>query len=179
MRRQSLNASETDNSAPGTQPGREAQARAIGEDMLARTGQALLDGDWRAHVACFTIPHWLEGFDGHREIDSVAGLRALFLAASSYYRDHNVTDIHRNVVAAEFVAADVVHFTHETRLLANTLLVKPVHSVFSEMVLGDDGVWRCRRCRYAITGAPRLERALARAGAATDPDMSAKEGDDD
>lgn len=134
-------------------------AIAIVDACLDGTGNGLLTGDYDLFAEWFTFPYISETFRGERVVQDREEMRRMFQGAVDFYRQNNVTDLARNVVAAGFSTPDLIRATHQTRLLSGTLLIKPPHSAFSEMRL-IDGAWKVTVTRYAITAMPSLELLL-------------------
>jgi len=135
------------------------EAERIIRQCLEDTGAALLSDDFPRFIKYFRLPHISETFDGTRVFETQADMERAFDVAVSYYRQNNVTQIQRDVLAAVFVDKHKIHATHQTRLIATTMLVKKPHIAFSEAGFWD-GQWQATITRYAITEAPALEAAL-------------------
>jgi len=135
------------------------EAEAAIRACLEETGAALLSNDYPRFIQYFHLPHLSETFDGTRIFQTAEDMKRAFDVAVTYYQQNNVTQIQRDVLAAVFVDKTRIHATHQTRLLAKTMLVKPPHIAFSEVVL-TGGRWKAATTRYAITDAPALEAAL-------------------
>ena len=92
-------------------------AEEIADELLFKTGKALIRGDFDSFSACFGVPHVIETADGRRVIRTMDGLQAVFNEVRRYHRDHKVVDIVRTVVEARFLDADTIGSTHVARMI--------------------------------------------------------------
>ena len=132
----------------------------VSNDLLERTGAAMLEGDFETFADCFELPQEMDTFHGRNLVQTREELRAVFDAVLQYYRSMGVTEMARHCVEAEFVGPDTVQATHQSRLLAGTELVLTPYPALS-VLKRKDGVWRVASCQYAISDAPDLNDALA------------------
>lgn len=134
-------------------------AKAISQEVLDITGAALLSGDFDAFAACFSLPHEIETFEGTMTIKTMAELHERFDKVRGYFKANAVTDIVRHVMEADFVDAETIQHSHQTRVLSGPILVQapyPSLSIMSQI----DGRWRVTSSQYAIADAPDLNTAL-------------------
>ncbi|MEL7211591.1 MAG: hypothetical protein AAGK92_02945 [Pseudomonadota bacterium] len=132
----------------------------ISNDLLERTGAAMLSGDFDAFADCFELPQEMDTFHGRNLVETREDLRAIFDAVRQYYRSMGVTGMARHCVEAAYVDPDTVQATHQSRLLAGAELVLTPYPALS-VLKQRGGVWRVASCQYAISDAPDLNDALA------------------
>ena len=135
-------------------------ARTVAEDLLARTGQALVSGDFDAFAACFLLPNEIELFDGTNRVETIEDQRAIFDSVRAFHARQGVTQMVRRCVEADFLDADTIATTHVASLLRGNELLQPTYPVYS-IVRRVDGVWKIAHGKYAIANSPELDRALA------------------
>lgn len=127
----------------------EKTAREIAEDLLVRTGQGLITGDFKPFGDCFALPKEMETFEGRRVIKTEAELESLFNDVRAYYDKIGMTEMERHVVDAEFRNPNTIVSTHQSRLVAESELVQQPFDVLSVIEL-IEGVWRIRHSQYSI-----------------------------
>jgi len=128
----------------------------IADHLLSVTGAAIMTRDFLRFAPYFAVPMVTESFQGQRNVRTREELRAVFEAAADFYALHNVTDLVRRVVSAEFATPDIIHTVHEARLLSRQIMLDQQTSCFSR-IRRFDGVWRIDLTRYANVNAPRLD----------------------
>ncbi len=134
-------------------------AREIAEDLLERTGTAMVAGDFPGFAECFHFPQDLDTFDGNITITSPTELKHVFFQVLECYQSLGVTNMVRHVVAAEFRGPAEIMSTHESRLFSGAALIKEPYVVLS-VLKRKDGLWKIFRSQYAIADMPRLNTAL-------------------
>lgn len=134
-------------------------ARDIAETLLDTTADALLSGDFDAFAACFSLPHTLETFDGAVVLATRDDLRARFDNVRTYFRSNHVTDIVRHVMEASWIDDASFQYSHQTRLLAGSVLVQAPYPCIS-VVRHHDDHWKVSSSQYAIADAPPHNTAL-------------------
>lgn len=132
----------------------------IAEQILDLTGNALLKRDFDAMRACFSLPTIVETFEGRRILESVEDLRGAFDGVCAHYHGLAMTDLVRNVVAAQFDGDDVIRTTHECRVLSGQNLAQAPYAVYSRLERDADA-WRIAESIYIIENAPIFTRALS------------------
>ncbi len=133
----------------------------ICEDMLARTGAAIMSGDFHSFLSCFHLPQKMETFSGYRMIETADDLRAVFDGVRKYMRDKGITRMVRRNINANFQDADTIVAMHETRMLRGTFLAQPTYPSFS-VLRRMNGVWKLTDTIYAIKDSAEHEAALTR-----------------
>ena len=136
-------------------------ARAISQDLLDRSGQAYLTGDFDAFADCFAFPHRITTFDGTTIVPDRDALHDIFVAVRDHFAANRLTDIVRPCIDASFADADTVKATHESRYLSGYRLIQRP-AVCLSTIRWLDGVWRVADGQYAIQDADCHVRALMR-----------------
>lgn len=134
-------------------------AREIAEDLLARTGQGLITGDFKLFGECFALPKEMETFEGRRVIRTQAEMESVFNDVRAYYAKIGMTHMERHVVDAEFRNPTSIVSTHQSRLVAEYELVQQPFDVLSVIEL-IEGAWRIRHSQYAIVDSEDHNTAL-------------------
>ena len=145
----------------------EKEALAISQDLLDRSGAALMSGDPTDFVPCFFLPHILNTFDKERIIKTEAQLLETFRLVSANYREDGITDLVRTAVSAEFISEDEIHSTHITRWLRGTQPVAEPFPIYA-LIRRHEGRWAVARSEYAIPEELRIARTLSRVGLPTE-----------
>lgn len=136
-------------------------AQDISIDLLERTGAGLMSGDVSGFLSCFHVPCFVETFDGKRLLNSKLDIEDVYNSVRDYYRAHNVTDLIRECISAEFKTHETIYNTHITRLMRDDeVLFRRPFPVFSILRLLDDG-WKITYSQYAIEDAPKHNKALS------------------
>ena len=138
-------------------------AQEIAEFLLERTGNALLQDNFDAFLACVSLPQKIETFAGQRLIASVEDLQQVFSAVRTYHRRTGVTDIVRHCVEAAFKDPTTVEATHETRLVSGAVMTQSPYPGFSVLKF-DGNEWRIVSMSYAIEDRDDHNAALMSAG---------------
>jgi hypothetical protein len=134
---------------------------AIAEDLLERTGAAMMAGDFDQFAKYFHLPQQVETFETVSLLETEMDLRTVFDAVRTYYQMKGVTRMVRRCVSAAFNDAMTVASTHETRLLHGSQFVQKPFPAFSTIAFVNDG-WKVTSCSYAIDDAPEHNRALSK-----------------
>lgn len=120
--------------------------------MLEHTAEALFSGDFEAYLAVTALPFRTESFDGIVTLDTVDDLRAAFDAVRRDLSRNGVTDLSRNVLAAEFNGPDEIRYSYTTRMLSGTILLERDYPNLA-ILRRIDGQWKLSSAQHAITGA--------------------------
>ena len=127
-------------------------AEDITEELLYRTGLALVEGRLDGVEDCFLLPHSMETTEGVRIVRTPEDVRRMFEEVRSYFADSGVVNIVRTVVEARFVSDTEVESVHVSRLWRNSdERPETTYPVFSVIRLCDDRKWRIAHSNYAIT----------------------------
>ncbi len=143
----------------GPVSGPEKTARQIAEDLLARTGQGLITGDFNLFGDCFALPNTMNTFENRRVVNDLGELRVLFDDVRTYFAKVGMTEMARHIVDAEFRNATTIVSTHQSRLVAETELIQQPFDVLSVIEQIDD-IWRIRHSEYAIVDSEDHNTAL-------------------
>lgn len=134
-------------------------AKSVSERLLQITGDALKTGDFASFAACFSLPHTVDTFEGRREVKTVGDIREIYECTRRYFDAHNITDLVRTCVEAEFRDLDTIASTHISRVLSGNKLVQDPYPVFTILVRTDAG-WQISDSQYAIQKSAGHLRAL-------------------
>jgi len=135
-------------------------AKDVSEMLLARTGDAMMDGDFGTFFDCFCLPYELETVDGARSLQTAEDMRATFTAVRAHLTKNRVTLMARHCVSADFRTADEVAATHETRLISKDILVQAPFPAFSVLRRQPSGAWKIASTSYMIADSDELNAAL-------------------
>jgi hypothetical protein len=139
--------------------GADGAATSIAEDLLVRSGEGLMEGDFLLFADCFILPQDFDTFEGRRRISSAEELRAVFDGVREHFDATHVTVMERHVVAAEFVSEDEIRSTHVSRLVAAGQILRATYPVMSTIKLTATG-WKIASATYALPPDPGHEAAL-------------------
>lgn len=134
-------------------------AREVHDFLLDRTGSALMSGDFDMFASCFALPQEIHTFDGSRLIKAPEDLRKIFNDVRAHFKSHNVTELVRTIMDAEFRDPDTVATTHVSRPLNGSLITQDPYPVFS-ILKRVNGVWKVAHSEYAIRNEHALTKAL-------------------
>lgn len=135
-------------------------AKDVSENLLDRTGKALMSGDFDLFASCFVLPHVIETFQGRRTVETVDDLKKVFDGVTAYFRQKNVTELARHCVEAEFRDDDTIVATHMSRVVSGARLVQKPYPVLSVLrKIGEN--WIISDSMYAIEDQPAHAKALS------------------
>ncbi len=141
-------------------------ARSIIEDLLDRTGRAMLTGDFGLAMECFAIPYQLETLAGLCHIETAEEFRTHFDEIVAFYRANGVTDMNRRCVMAEQVDDNTITTLFETRMVQfTTMRLREPFSTYA-VVRRINGAWRVSEARYLIDDCEDHNRVLLAGGTA-------------
>lgn len=136
-----------------------SEAMRIHQDLLDRTGAALINGHFQDFLECFALPHQLDTFQGKRVLSTAEEFQEVFEAMRLKNRRSGIDQLVRNCIEAEFKGPDIVEATHESRALAGNELKEGPYPCFS-ILRRVDGYWRVASSAYAVDGQGHVGRAL-------------------
>lgn len=137
------------------------EAEGIADDLLYRTGRALVLGDVENVHDCFVLPQVMETLEGARLVREPEDVRRVFEGVRAYFAENNVTDIVRTIVEATFLEPGVIESVHASRLMQpDGQVFRNPYPVYSRLDLCDDGVWRIALSNYAISDSREHSEAL-------------------
>lgn len=131
----------------------------IAEDLLARSGNGLLTGEYEAFGGCFGLPLKLSTDLGRVEVLSHDQLKETFFRIRWHYRAIGMTRMVRKCLAAEFLDDRTLICVHLTELFRGSELAQAPFNALST-VTPSDGDWKIVECAYSIGGSLRYNRAL-------------------
>jgi hypothetical protein len=131
----------------------------IAEDLLARSGRGLMEGDFNLFSDCFILPQDFETFEGKRRISTVEELQAVFDGVRAHFEATQVTIMERHVVMAECLGPEEIQSTHVSRLVAGDQILRATYPVLSTLKRTSDG-WKVASASYALPPDPGHQAAL-------------------
>ncbi|KUF11243.1 hypothetical protein [Pseudoponticoccus marisrubri] len=144
------------------------EAARIAQDMLDRTGAALIARDFDSFAAFFRLPKTLATEDGIRLLRNTADLRAAFDNACDHYAESGVTRLDRQVEAALFDGPEIIRFAHVTLLHGAEGPIRAPYTSCSVIARLDEG-WRVVDSQYALREASAHSAAVLKAGVTGEP----------
>ena len=133
----------------------------VSEMLLARTGDAMLIGDFDTFCTCFSLPYEIETVQGFRSIDTRQDLYDTFQTVHALFTKLQVSIMARHCVSASFRSDSEVAATHETRLINRSgILVQDPFPAFSILKKSTDDHWKIASTSYVIVDSDDLNRAL-------------------
>lgn len=141
---------------------RKKKAEEIAAEFLRRTGAAIMSNDFAVFRDCFNLPHVAETFEATNVIETEEDLRFVFSRVRGRFLEMGVTDLVRNVVAADFQSDDLIEVAYETRLMHKRHLLQDPYPSYGQIALIDDA-WKITDAKYA-TNVPRLISAFRSRG---------------
>ncbi len=140
---------------------RDLDAEEIADDLLFRTGKALLQGRFDGIETCFRLPLSIETLEGVRIVRTPSDVRSVFQAVRGYFGANDVTNVARAVLDARYVGKKTIESVHVSRLmLADGQSFRAPYPVFSLIKQCSDASWRIAHCNYAITDSRVHNEAL-------------------
>jgi len=140
--------------------GLDADPKDIHQDLLDRSGEALMTGDFELMKGCFALPQGFSTFDGERVVETHEQLEAVFHDVRDEYARKGVTRLIRTVIAAKRVSAHQIQATHMAHLFAgNTRITKP-YPVFA-VCQWTGSEWRVASSDYAVEPGTNHSRVLS------------------
>ncbi|MEO1491865.1 MAG: hypothetical protein AAFV19_06905 [Pseudomonadota bacterium] len=126
---------------------------------MDETGRTMIDGDFDGFARHFSLPLMMETFEGKQTLDTIERLKVTFDGAYEFYTRHNVKELYRHCVDAQFRDPETIESTHESRVISHGVLIIPPFPVFSVIRRFED-CWKIIKCSYAVSEADDLNRAL-------------------
>lgn len=137
----------------------ENAAKAVSEDLLRRTGAAILSGDREGFADCFLLPQTIETPEGSAKLQTRCDVVSIFENVRRYLRERNVTMMERHCVSATWLADDLVEAAHVSRYLSGASLVQEPFLAISLLKRTEKG-WMIADTKYDVTDSPDHMRAL-------------------
>lgn len=135
---------------------------AIANDLLDRSGRAMMTRDFDLFAGCVTLPHKVSNFDESFVISDHAALQRGFDKVCDALLIQAVTDLVRDCIAAEIVDTETLHFAHISHLMAGAQRVRPPYPCFS-VVRRIGGRWYLAATDYALDARSGQARAMKQA----------------
>ena len=132
-----------------TQEAQSLEARRIHEELLERTGHALLTEEFESYLECFSIPLNIITLSGRKSVTSPDDLKVIFDGVSARISRFNVTHFSRNCLSAVFVGDQTIHAAHQTRMVSGSVLVGPAIPAFS-VIKKIGSSWKVSDQEYAV-----------------------------
>ncbi|MBY6117486.1 hypothetical protein KUW09_25050 [Mameliella alba] len=137
----------------------EQVATQIHLELLDRTGNALMNGDFDGFLSCFLLPLTLSTQGGPTRISDENDFLPIFEGNWRRIQHLNVTEYSRACVSACFIDDKTIYAVHETRLLSGHALVRPAVPAFS-ILKKVESVWKVWDQEYAIGSIEELRNDI-------------------
>lgn len=137
-------------------------ASEIVDDVLSRTGQALIDGDFETFLPHFLLPQVIETFEGPKNVKTADDLKALFLSVRTFHKSQDVNRLVRSCRYAVYKDEDNIEGVFDALLFNGNELVHNMPSTFVMMTRHDD-VWKIIYNMYGVNDDDGFGRALIHA----------------
>lgn len=124
-------------------------ATTIAERLLDETRLEMFGGSKALYVTRFHLPLTLETTSGSRYFETEADLHAIHDELCAHFKMIGATDHVRRVLAAEFRSEDIIHSTHESRVIQQGVLLNEPYVAFSVLRRGPHA-WQVADCSYAM-----------------------------
>lgn len=139
--------------------GRDADPHDITQDLLDRSGEALISGNFEMMKSCFILPQGFSTFDGKRMVETEDQLRDVFNNVRDEYARQGVTKLIRTIVAATRKSDTQIEATHISHMFAGNLRISKPFPVFAvTRWTGTD--WRVASSDYAVEPGTNHSRVL-------------------
>jgi len=136
-------------------------AEDIADDLLFRSGRALLSGNESAFSKCFWVPTVIETIEGVTHIQTHCELINVYQNVYQNLQASGVTNLARSIVSAQFMDDKIIGSTHVAQKLCRDGepigTPYPVYSTLKQV--GSE--WRVESCIYAVLNDPLLNKALS------------------
>lgn len=139
--------------------GLDADATDITQDLLDRSGTALMTGDFQMMKACFLLPQGFSTFDGERIVETEEQLADVFQNVLDEFARQGVTRLIRTIVAAERVSEEQIQATHVAHMFAGDIRIKKPYPVFA-VTRWAGTEWRVASSDYAVEPGTNHSRVL-------------------
>ncbi|MEL6516418.1 MAG: hypothetical protein AAFQ39_01795 [Pseudomonadota bacterium] len=140
---------------------RNIAAEDISDDLLYRTGLALVNGQFTGIEDCFVLPQMIETTEGARVLRKPDDVLQLFKGVRDFLEKSAVTDVVRTIVEAEYIAEDAIETIHVASLVqADGQPLRAPYPVYSLLKLCEDRKWRIAHTSYGIIDSRAHNEAL-------------------
>ena len=120
----------------------------IHQQLLSKSGDALISDNFEVYAECFKLPFSLETYSRTETIHDHTELRSVYERVRARITQHCVTHFVRRSIAAEVMSSAVIHAAHETRMVSGAMFVGETTPAFSKLVKFDNQ-WRVSDQQYA------------------------------
>ncbi|MEM7439229.1 MAG: hypothetical protein AAF393_06490 [Pseudomonadota bacterium] len=134
-------------------------AREVAESLLEQTGCAIESGDFDSFRPHFVLPQRVSTHLGTVTINSTAELFATFERVRWHYRGLGITNLDRRVLVAMYLDESSIFVVHCARMFRGATEIRRPYKALSTLV-NSDGIWRIKKCDYAIKDSLGHNRAL-------------------
>ena len=134
----------------------------IASAILEITGTALMNGDFDAFAAVFHTPQMMATMTGPVHMETVEDMRRAFDEMHRHFKETGVTDMIREVVAADYTSDTRIESTHVSEVLRNGKRQAQPYPVFS-VIEKIDGTWKVTASEYALEDSNGQARAIQQA----------------
>ena len=131
----------------------------IAQGVMTAISEAHISGDFNSFQKYFAVPIEFETFRDTVEVKDTEELRRIFDRIQTYFQSVGLTDMVRQVLAAEFKDETTISSAHENRLMSGTTLLVDPYPGYVTLQKTDEG-WQITAGMFAIQSAPDLEYAL-------------------
>jgi hypothetical protein len=134
-------------------------AKEISEDLLEKTGIALLAGDFDTFFECFHLPHFIASEKDKMVIENRDQFHDIFCRVTEDYMRKRVTDLIRVCDVAEFRTKTRIEAAHTTHMMCKSQRIAepfPCYSILEFI----DGKWLISASQYAVDTTTTVGTAL-------------------
>ena len=136
-------------------------AEDIADDLLYRTGLALVNGQFTGSEDCFVLPQMIETTEGARVLREPGDVVQLFQRVRDFLEKSAVKDVVRTIGDAEYIAEDAIESVHVARLVqADGQHLRAPYPVYSLLKRCADRTWRIAHTSYGIIDSRAHNEAL-------------------
>jgi hypothetical protein len=134
----------------------------IASAILEITGEALMSGDFDAFLGVFHVPQHMATMAGPIFMETEADMRRAFDQMHAHFSNTGVTDLVREVVAAQYISPTRISSTHVSEMIRNGQRLNDPYPVFS-IIEKIDATWKVTGSEYALEANNGQALAIARA----------------
>ncbi|WP_432816989.1 hypothetical protein [Sulfitobacter sp. JB4-11] len=148
----------------------------IVDDVLNRTGQALMNGEFAPFVAHFRLPQQIETIEGRQYVATPEDLRVLFASVRAFHRRLGINRIVRACIQAEYKGDDCVEGVFKALFFKGSTLVHSVETTFVVLYRNAD-IWQVGYNMYGISDHDAFGAALMHAPPTGEPGVTGREAE--
>jgi hypothetical protein len=143
----------------------DTRAADIARSLLTITERALFDDNFSAFLAVTALPFEVETYDGKLVLRTEGELEGAFRSVVDSNAALNITGYQRDLVSAQFTAADEVKYAYVTRVLSGAMLAESAYPNIA-MARSTGGVWKIALAQHAKQNAPEYQQIFGGLGLA-------------